>query len=200
MGVDFEFKAKMKATIGADAQCNYRFGFYLNMPRPKDIDGCSYKLHQPTFSASGTIEIRPYILVVPYVKLSLGPFYGKATTTVRPALNIYVTVGLATPTPPSAPKSLGSSLSARNDEEDNSGSDESGSAISATFDAGVDLLIPVHLTFSLGYEFEFWFASYSRDYEIAKYELANLKVPLITSKSARAPSSLPPARPPPPPP
>lgn len=159
MGVDFEFKAKMKATIGADAQCNYRFGYYLNMPRPRDIDGCSYKLHSPTFSASGVIEIRPYILVAPYVQINLGGLYGRATTEVKPTLLIYVNV-----------ESSGAANEDSNEDSNTDSSEDlSGSAISAKFDAGVDLLIPVHLVFSWGYELPTFWKTYRKNYEIARY-------------------------------
>jgi len=91
----------MKATFGADAQCNYRFGFYFNTPRPSSIEGCRYKTHPPKFSASAEMTLKPYITVAPRVEIALGDskrkVYGEAIAEATAALPITASLKLELP-------------------------------------------------------------------------------------------------------
>ena len=57
VGVDFKAQAALQVTLGADLQCNYKFGIYYNYPRPSQPNGCSFKYHKPQGSAEGSIEV-----------------------------------------------------------------------------------------------------------------------------------------------
>ena len=57
VGVTFAAKADLQVTVGADVQCNYKFGVYHNYPRPNQPNGCSRSYHKPAGWAAGSIEV-----------------------------------------------------------------------------------------------------------------------------------------------
>lgn len=61
IGVTFAAQAKLVMTIGADVQCNYKFGMYYNYPRPTQPNGCSHSYHSPVGTAEGSIEVIYYM-------------------------------------------------------------------------------------------------------------------------------------------
>ncbi len=57
VGVKFAAKAALQVTVGADVQCNYKFGVYSGYERPTQPNGCSRAYHSPKGSAAGSIEV-----------------------------------------------------------------------------------------------------------------------------------------------
>jgi hypothetical protein len=57
VGVTFAAKAMLGVTVGADLQCNYKFGVYHNYDRPTQPNGCSRSYHRPKGWAAGSIEV-----------------------------------------------------------------------------------------------------------------------------------------------
>lgn len=57
IGVSFSAKADLEVTVGADVQCNYKFGVYHNYNRPTQPNGCSRSYHTPRGRAAGSIEV-----------------------------------------------------------------------------------------------------------------------------------------------
>ncbi len=57
VGVDFKAAAALQVTVGADVECNYRFGIYYNYEKPSQPNGCIFNYHDPQGSARGSIEV-----------------------------------------------------------------------------------------------------------------------------------------------
>jgi uncharacterized membrane protein len=58
VGVKFEAKAEFAVTVGADIQCNFKFGVYHNYEPSSTDDGCSHNFHPPKGNfVKGSVEV-----------------------------------------------------------------------------------------------------------------------------------------------
>ncbi len=58
VGVKFEAKAEFAVTVGADIQCNFKFGVYHNYKPSTERDGCSHSFHKPEGKfVTGSVEV-----------------------------------------------------------------------------------------------------------------------------------------------
>ncbi len=57
VGVDFKAAAALQVTVGADVECNYKFGIYYNYEKPSQPNGCSFTYHEASGLASASIEV-----------------------------------------------------------------------------------------------------------------------------------------------
>jgi hypothetical protein len=62
IGVKFEAKANFDMTVGADFQCNFKFGVYYNIKPSSKGNGCTHSFHKPSGEfLTGSVQVKRHL-------------------------------------------------------------------------------------------------------------------------------------------